>query len=587
MDKVISKLNTFYKAQTIRDPMAIATYVKTRYGVPKKSVYQIARGIAGKERAKQWNPAHKKGGETFKTGKHGSSKKYKPTDADPKTKEGGYRAYDDRGDSEGREYKGIPKGYRYASSKSKRGVVKRTKPRKRAGTQARMKLSIKSIVKGQSIKDTRKLAHHLAGGGARGSHGGPNPEIGWATWEGGMRGKANAREWNPIQEPDARGYYYDSSGMRQRKKEEKKKKATKAEAGRKGGKEAARKFREGTGGRQARLFKSLDILLGKAHSFGGKPLGWDDLPRDPISFATNVMQDKGYVLSNLEAGSKGAKKRNKLAQAIRSLIYEIPDIPKKLEEKGETEDKKDYKKTKKLAEQQEDSWKDGKSPKPLMTPEQVDTEFQDVKKASLSPALLRLIGFGTGLAISDTFTEAPRGEMTPSQQKEWERLIRMAMRKKKGLQKDAIDNLKSFYHDSSDTYTRRRPISNSLDISKGAKLEKDHAPIPPRQGLVWDEQKSHWTRPENVGHTVSEVQGKKRVRGSGTGIHEHTRAAGGAGGKGSGMSAVAGRRYRSSADVGVIKPHEAKHPSTSHTKITRRKLLQHLRGRAGRIRTVH
>ena len=105
--------------------------------------------------------------------------------------------------------------------------------------------------------------------------------------------------------------------------------------------------------------------------------------------------------------------------------------------------------------------------------------------------------------------------------------------------------------------------------------------------MVWDEQKSHWTRPENVGHTVSEVQGKKRVRGSGTGIHEHTRAAGGAGGKGSGMSAVAGRRYRSSADVGVIKPHEAKHPSTSHTKITRRKLLQHLRGRAGRIRTVH
>jgi len=125
------------------------------------------------------------------------------------------------------------------------------------------------------------------------------------------------------------------------------------------------------------------------------------------------------------------------------------------------------------------------------------------------------------------------------------------------------------------------PIDNSLALSK------EHAPIPPRQGLVWDEQKHHWTRQEHVGHTVAEVQGKKRVRGTGTGVHERTRAGGGAGGKGVGMSVEAGRRFRSSADVGVIKPQDAKHPSTSHQKITRKKLLQHLRGRAGTVRTVH
>ena len=48
-------------------------------------------------------------------------------------------------------------------------------------------------------------------------------------------------------------------------------------------------------------------------------------------------------------------------------------------------------------------------------------------------------------------------------------------------------------------------------------LMKDHLPIPPRQGLVWDQIKHRWTRPEKAGLTVNEVQGKKRFRGVGTG----------------------------------------------------------------------
>tara|TARA_R100000458_G_C8223919_1_gene207493 strand:+ start:457 stop:975 length:519 start_codon:yes stop_codon:yes gene_type:complete len=51
-------------------------------------------------------------------------------------------------------------------------------------------------------------------------------------------------------------------------------------------------------------------------------------------------------------------------------------------------------------------------------------------------------------------------------------------------------------------------------------LIKDHLPFPPRRGLVWDNVKHRWTRPEMAGKTVTEVSGKKRIRGTGTGTHQ-------------------------------------------------------------------
>jgi hypothetical protein len=51
-------------------------------------------------------------------------------------------------------------------------------------------------------------------------------------------------------------------------------------------------------------------------------------------------------------------------------------------------------------------------------------------------------------------------------------------------------------------------------------LSKDHLPIPPRQGEVWDGVKHRWVKPENAGRTVAEVQGEKRFRGSGTGTQQ-------------------------------------------------------------------
>jgi len=126
------------------------------------------------------------------------------------------------------------------------------------------------------------------------------------------------------------------------------------------------------------------------------------------------------------------------------------------------------------------------------------------------------------------------------------------MRKKDmSLDKESWESLQKTYYDDADLYFRRVPVPNAVDISK------DHAPVPPRQGLQWDELKKKWVSSDHLGKSVIEVQGKKRIRGSGTGVHEHSIHAGRAGGKGEG-SGEAGRRFRSVADAGVLNPHESK-----------------------------
>tara|TARA_R100001082_G_C4362876_1_gene160271 strand:+ start:2459 stop:3025 length:567 start_codon:yes stop_codon:yes gene_type:complete len=148
--------------------------------------------------------------------------------------------------------------------------------------------------------------------------------------------------------------------------------------------------------------------------------------------------------------------------------------------------------------------------------------------------LSSLAAYAAGWALSDSLTK-PRDNMTPSQRREWDRAVDESVRRK---------YMRNFKKD---------------DMA----LTKDHAPIPPRQGLSWDPVKKRWTRPENIGHSVTEVQGKKRIRGTGTGIHEHSLAVGRFGGKGAG-SAEAGRRFRSATDSGVVSPHDTKHASMQH-----------------------
>ena len=74
-------------------------------------------------------------------------------------------------------------------------------------------------------------------------------------------------------------------------------------------------------------------------------------------------------------------------------------------------------------------------------------------------------------------------------------------------------------------------------------LMKDHLPIPPRQGEVWDTLKHRWTRPENAGRTVAEVQGEKRFRGSGTGTQQR---------RVSGKQPLTARRYFARGTKGVV-----------------------------------
>tara|TARA_R110002110_G_scaffold156500_2_gene351582 strand:- start:852 stop:1754 length:903 start_codon:yes stop_codon:yes gene_type:complete len=246
----------------------------------------------------------------------------------------------------------------------------------------------------------------------------------------------------------------------------------------------------------------------------------------------------------------------------------------------------------------ENSWKNGKindvkkstmpitnpgiSYAPASTQKPKKYEYKDKSIQKISPGLARLMGAAAGWALSDSMVEAgggsPRGQMSPAQQREWERLVRNSMRRNRGLTKEHMDNLRGHWNDLSDTYVRRVPINNSLNVRKEVILSKDHLPIPPRQGLMFDPVKHRWTSPDKMGRTVTEVQGKKRIRGSGTGVHEHSLKAGRVGGKGAGASAEAGRRFRGSTDVGVQHPHETSNPSlrmTEHKKKLHSQITAH------------
>ena len=170
-----------------------------------------------------------------------------------------------------------------------------------------------------------------------------------------------------------------------------------------------------------------------------------------------------------------------------------------------------------------------------------------------------------GWLVSDDIVRAgggsPRGNMTDQQAREWERSLSAAerrqlerqgrnrMRKTSNDKNNAFTDMQVHFEDTSDEYVRKTPLKNGINI------KKEHSASPPRQGLMWDAVKHRWTRPENIGHTVTEVQGSKRVRGQGTGVHE--RSVGGHGG-GSVRRMQGGRRFRGATDAGIARPHESK-----------------------------
>jgi hypothetical protein len=161
------------------------------------------------------------------------------------------------------------------------------------------------------------------------------------------------------------------------------------------------------------------------------------------------------------------------------------------------------------------------------------------------------LGRPKGSGKKETVEKAITKEYTGAQQRASERKTLNSMRRK-STDMNSYDELKGFWKDNSDTYVKRKPVA--LDVMK------DHQPTPPREGLVWDAVKHRWARPEHVGETVVETQGKKRIRGSGTGAHQrgvsgtHPRG-------GPGKVYTAGRRFKSVHDKGVATVHHRTPPS--------------------------
>ena len=167
----------------------------------------------------------------------------------------------------------------------------------------------------------------------------------------------------------------------------------------------------------------------------------------------------------------------------------------------------------------------------------------------MGPALSNLLSAAAGWALS---ADTASRDVPPEMASEWERAI--SREDKRRLQEEMLRRL----HGKKSQRTRKSDDDPFLEALVDMEMfYKDHAPVPPRYGLMWDAVKHRWTRPEKVGRTVWEVQGKKRLRGAGTGAHERTRSTKGAGGK-AGGSMEAGRRFRSVADVGRKDPSEAK-----------------------------
>ena len=162
--------------------------------------------------------------------------------------------------------------------------------------------------------------------------------------------------------------------------------------------------------------------------------------------------------------------------------------------------------------------------------------MNDIPIQKISAQLASLLSAAAGWALSGDVGKT--GQMTPAQQLEWERAIQPTMKDidSPDTEEEIFKALHSWWMDEYD-------------------LQKEHAPIPPIMGEVFDPVKHRWTKPENVGKTVVEVQGKKRYRGTGVGGHEHS-----VGGHGSGKARLLerGRRYKAPADKGRVRFHDHK-----------------------------
>jgi len=176
---------------------------------------------------------------------------------------------------------------------------------------------------------------------------------------------------------------------------------------------------------------------------------------------------------------------------------------------------------------------------------------QFLKKATKSEPLQKvsnqLAAFLAGLAISDQFVENPRGRMTPSQQREWERSLNSQMKRKSLKDGVSMDDLQKHWSDSSDTYVRKIPVAKGVIADETFLDKKLNAP--PRPGEIWNPQTSRWTKAGNLGKVNVGSGGKKRLRAGSSATGAHSKTAGGLSGKGQLRHISGGRTHRTTVDV--------------------------------------
>jgi hypothetical protein len=158
----------------------------------------------------------------------------------------------------------------------------------------------------------------------------------------------------------------------------------------------------------------------------------------------------------------------------------------------------------------------------------------------------RLAAFLAGLAISDQFVDSPRGRMTPSQQREWERSLNNQMKRKSLKDGVSMGDLQKHWSDSSDTYVRKIPVAKGV-IADDTFLDK-RMMSPPRPGEIWNPQSKRWTKSGNLGKVNVGSGGKKRLRAGSGATGAHQRSVGGVSGKGQQAHISGGRKARSTVD---------------------------------------
>ena len=127
------------------------------------------------------------------------------------------------------------------------------------------------------------------------------------------------------------------------------------------------------------------------------------------------------------------------------------------------------------------------------------------------------------------------------------RQIQRAMRRRgKNLNKNnSLQKLKTFFQkDGNDTYIKRTPEKNAVNLSEDI-LQK-LASFPPFQGARFDPSSHRWVKPETYGQAYHVRGGKKRIRGTGTGVHERSISGHG---KGRIRGEGAGRKFKGETDL--------------------------------------